>query len=136
MSRFNLLIIVTSLLLAGCGSAAVATPEAAPLPSGTPSPQSSPTHLPTITPFTTVFAATLAAPPAIGIPRIRLADGMEMVYIPAGEFLMGSADDPRASLNEKPQHTVPLEAYWIDRTEVTVASIQGLRGGQRLPDHG
>jgi serine/threonine-protein kinase len=49
---------------------------------------------------------------------------MEMVCIPAGEFLMGSADDPRASLNEKPQHTVPLEAYWIDRTEVTVTNFR------------
>jgi formylglycine-generating enzyme required for sulfatase activity len=50
------------------------------------------------------------------------ADGMVMVYVPAGEFLMGSADsDSQASSNEKPQHMVYLDAYWIDQTEVTNA---------------
>jgi formylglycine-generating enzyme required for sulfatase activity len=45
---------------------------------------------------------------------------MRLVYIPAGEFLMGSADsDGEAFSNEKPQHRVYLDAYWIDRTEVT-----------------
>ena len=44
------------------------------------------------------------------------------VLVPAGEFLMGSADDdPDASAEEKPQHTVYLDAYWIDRVEVTNA---------------
>jgi formylglycine-generating enzyme required for sulfatase activity len=43
-----------------------------------------------------------------------------MVYVPAGEFLMGSTDDdPDASDDEKPQHAVYLDAFWIDRTEVT-----------------
>ena len=45
-----------------------------------------------------------------------------MVYVPAGDFLMGSSDsDPDAGDNEKPQHTVYLDAFWIDRTEVTNA---------------
>ena len=45
-----------------------------------------------------------------------------MVYVPEGEFLMGSADsDADASSDEKPQHTVYLDAYWIDKTEVTNA---------------
>ncbi len=40
---------------------------------------------------------------------------MTMLYVPAGEFQMGSEryDD------EKPIHTVNLDAYWIDQTEVT-----------------
>ena len=46
-------------------------------------------------------------------------DGMRMVYVPAGEFQMGS-DDPY-SFNENPMHTVYLDAFWIDRTEVTNA---------------
>jgi formylglycine-generating enzyme required for sulfatase activity len=42
--------------------------------------------------------------------------------VPAGEFLMGSKDADRyAYNNEKPQHTVYLNAYWVDRTEVTNA---------------
>jgi len=47
-------------------------------------------------------------------------DGMTQVYVPAGEFLMGSSGlDPDAEDDEKPQHTVYLNAFWIDRTEVT-----------------
>ncbi len=43
-----------------------------------------------------------------------------MVYVPAGEFVMGSAsDDAEAENDEKPQHRVMLDAYWIDKTEVT-----------------
>ena len=44
-----------------------------------------------------------------------------MVYVPAGSFLMGSSDaDPLATSEEKPQHTVTLDAFWIDKTEVTL----------------
>jgi serine/threonine-protein kinase len=47
---------------------------------------------------------------------------MVMVYIPAGEFLMGAAgSDRNAGDDEKPQHKVYLEAFWIDLTEVTNA---------------
>ena len=50
---------------------------------------------------------------------------MVMVYVPAGGFMMGSTDaDTEASANEKPQHRVYLDAYWIDRTEVTKAQYQ------------
>jgi formylglycine-generating enzyme required for sulfatase activity len=47
-------------------------------------------------------------------------DGMVMVYVPAGEFNMGS-DDTNSDADEHPRHTVSLDAYWIDRTEVTQA---------------
>jgi len=61
----------------------------------------------------------------IGDTWTRPADGMVMVYVPAGEFLMGSSDaDSQASDNEKPQHTVYLDGYWIDRTEVTNAQYR------------
>jgi len=43
-----------------------------------------------------------------------------MVYIPAGDFLMGAtADAQYANPNEMPQHTVSLDAFCMDRTEVT-----------------
>ena len=52
-------------------------------------------------------------------------DGMVMVYVPAGDFLMGSTDDDRdARDDEKPQHMVYLDAYWIDKTEVTNTMFQ------------
>jgi formylglycine-generating enzyme required for sulfatase activity len=47
------------------------------------------------------------------------SDG-DMVYVPEGEFLMGSNVD---SAEEKPAHTVYLDALWIDRTEVTYAQF-------------
>jgi len=45
-------------------------------------------------------------------------DGMTMILIPAGEFMMGAAEDV-AVVGEGPQHKVYLDAYWIDMTEVT-----------------
>jgi formylglycine-generating enzyme required for sulfatase activity len=51
----------------------------------------------------------------------RLPDGsdMEMVAVPAGDFVMG-ADDPDAPGWEKPEHTHPMEhSYWIGRNDVT-----------------
>jgi formylglycine-generating enzyme required for sulfatase activity len=66
-------------------------------------------------PSTSAPAATPAA--------TRAAQTDSMIYVPAGEFLMGSADgDPDATGVEKPQHTVYLDAYWIDRVEVTNAA--------------
>ena len=41
-----------------------------------------------------------------------------MVYVPAGEFLMGSPDGEGHD-DEHPQHRVTLDEFWIDRTEVT-----------------
>ena len=47
---------------------------------------------------------------------------MAMVFVPAGAFRMGSGEaDPDAEVDEKPQHDVVLDAFWIDRTEVTNA---------------
>ncbi len=42
----------------------------------------------------------------------------DMVYIPAGSFTMGS-DLPDAPADAQPAHTVDLDAFWIDRDEVT-----------------
>ncbi len=54
----------------------------------------------------------------------RYAD-VGMVLVPAGEFLMGSADDDRdAEDREKPQHRVYLPAYALDRTPVTNAQYR------------
>jgi WD40 repeat protein/formylglycine-generating enzyme required for sulfatase activity len=75
----------------------------------TPTPMPIPTEMPT--PTETPWE------PIAGDTWIRPADGMVMVYIPAGEFLMG---DDRSGA----KHTVYLDAYWIDRTEVTNAQYQ------------
>lgn len=52
--------------------------------------------------------------------RVSPIDGMTLVYVPPGEFLMGSWED-EGEVSEHPQHTVYLDAFWIDQTEVTNA---------------
>jgi formylglycine-generating enzyme required for sulfatase activity len=52
----------------------------------------------------------------IGSSKISPQDGMVMFYVPAGEFEMGYAD---GKADEKPVHTVYLDAFWIDQTEIT-----------------
>jgi formylglycine-generating enzyme required for sulfatase activity len=48
-----------------------------------------------------------------------------MVLVPAGEFLMGSAEtDPSASDDEKPRHLVYVDTFWIDKTEITNAQYR------------
>ena len=44
-----------------------------------------------------------------------------MVYVPEGEFRMGRDDGLDY---EKPEHTVYLDAFWIDQTEVTNAQYK------------
>ncbi|MDD5222656.1 MAG: SUMF1/EgtB/PvdO family nonheme iron enzyme [bacterium] len=48
--------------------------------------------------------------------------GGPMLYIPAGEFLMGcnAAVDNQCKSDEKPYHLVNLSAYYIDKYDVTV----------------
>jgi sulfatase modifying factor 1 len=58
--------------------------------------------------------------------RGRLLDLLErlghpLVFVPAGEFLMGSDELP----DERPQHAVTLDAYWIDPYPVTNAQYAG-----------
>jgi eukaryotic-like serine/threonine-protein kinase len=61
--------------------------------------------------------------PAVGSTAVSPMDNMTLFYVPAGDFLMGStsSNDSQAAINEKPQHNVYLNAYWIDSTEVTNA---------------
>lgn len=47
-------------------------------------------------------------------------DGIIMVYIPHGEFTMGSEGE---MVNERPPHKVVLDGYWMGKTEVTVKQL-------------
>ena len=90
----------------------------------TPTATSTQTRTPTQTQTPT---ATLG----VGSTRVSEADGMVQVYVPAGAFEMGSEDgyeicrkyrsDCQQSWfeDEEPVHTVYLDAYWINQTEVT-----------------
>jgi formylglycine-generating enzyme required for sulfatase activity len=90
-------------------------PVATPLLS-TPSPTSEPAPRPSPTPAPTL---------GVGSARTRQEDGMVMVHVPAGSFLMGSLPtDADAYDNEFPQHPVSVDAFWLDRTEVTNAQFR------------
>ncbi len=52
-----------------------------------------------------------------------------MVYIPAGEFIMGQAEDPKTE-GGRP---ISLEAYLIDRHEVTEGQYRNPNSPTRLP---
>jgi formylglycine-generating enzyme required for sulfatase activity len=65
---------------------------------------------------------TETPPPKPGETRPSPRDNMTLIYIPAGEFLMGSSNkDPDSVDIEKPQHRVYLDGYWINKTQVTNA---------------
>ncbi len=49
-----------------------------------------------------------------------------MVQIPAGPFIMGTNYE-RADPQDKPQHTVKMPAYWMDKYLVTNAQYAKIR---------
>ena len=57
--------------------------------------------------------------PTAGSVRINPKDGAEMVYVPAGPFLMGEQD-----IRNNPRRTLTLDAFWIYKYEVTVAQYR------------
>ena len=76
-----------------------------------------------ITPTNTSMLSNTPTPNLIPAPTLRIGstqvsaiDGMVQVYVPAGEFEMGSENGDE---NERPVHLVYLDAYWMDQTEVT-----------------
>ena len=64
-----------------------------------------------------------AASPACG-PGARQGQGPPgMLWVPGGEFTMGT-DDPRSMPNERPAHRVRVHGFWIDEHLVTNAQFR------------
>lgn len=61
---------------------------------------------------------------------VRNGIGMELVYVPAGSFLMGSpASEAERGNDEGPQHQVTIrEGFYMGRYEVTQAQWQAVMG--------
>ena len=99
------------------------TPEPT-LPIQTPSPTRILTPTNTLTPIPWSGAS---------LPWVRPRDGMLMVFVPEGDFIMGVDTEAAIAICHQylsycdlawfegtgPAHTVHLGAYWIDQTEVT-----------------
>ncbi len=71
---------------------------------------------------TAINTPTATPKPSESPSRIsRTQDGMPMILIPAGTFLMGSdATQFRAGSDEMPAHEVTLDPFYIDKYEVNV----------------
>jgi iron(II)-dependent oxidoreductase len=94
---------------------------------------------PSTTEHTFISVSTTVTPPAnpsLGDTWIRPVDEMVMIYVPSGQFEMGYSDAQREEINrmysdgrdewvgvEQFSHTVILNAFWIDQTEVTNAQF-------------
>ncbi len=85
-----------------------------------------PTPTLTFTPSPTPIAAVSANDQ--WTPVIQEFDGMEMVLVPPGCFLMGNEDGDE---DEKPVHEICFDApFWLDRYEVTQGDFVRLGGIQ------
>ncbi len=54
-------------------------------------------------------------------PKLNPKDGAEMVWVPSGEFLMGSNSN---NSDESPQRSVYLDGFWMYKDEVTVGQYR------------
>jgi formylglycine-generating enzyme required for sulfatase activity len=110
-----------ALLLVGIGLNSLLKNPPAATATNSPTP-----NLPTFTsvPFTPppTLTKTAVPTPALGVGSTMTGDhGETLVYVPAGEFKMGSENGED---DEKPVHTVYLDAFWIDQIEVTNKQYQ------------
>lgn len=116
MKRMALTLSITVLLLLACNLfGSVTITPAADLPVNTEVPVSTNVPVNTELPVNTEV-------PGLGSTRISETDGMTLVFVPGGDFTMGSDSSIYAS--ERPVHTVFLDPYWIDQTEVTNAMFE------------
>jgi len=58
--------------------------------------------------------------PAAGTIKKSVRGDIDLVYVPSGEFTMGSDE----KLNEKPKRQVYLDGYWIGKNIVSVAQFR------------
>lgn len=109
------------LVLLGAGLCFLLRPASAPS-----EPVEMPIAVETLPPAEPVLVPTIDTLPVVNAQPTpvkafrRAVDGSLMLFIPAGDFLMGSVkSDTQANQDEKPQHLVYLDDFWIDEVEVS-----------------
>jgi formylglycine-generating enzyme required for sulfatase activity len=76
--------------------------------------------------------------------KAKTVGGIEFVYIPGGEFMMGQSNSsigcPDCSKYEQPEHMVKVSGFWMGKYEVTQKLYQEIMGinhsdviGENLP---
>jgi formylglycine-generating enzyme required for sulfatase activity len=161
--RYVIVMMSAGFVMAGCTSKSISTPNTGigasatqeAINEGSPSTSTSVNQVEVLTPSpapvttATDLPVEESSPVAAGITegrdenvtKTRKIDDMEMVYVPAGGFLMGSTREqieavaplckqypdawnkcqPEQFEREYPAHNVTLGGFWIDRHEVTNA---------------
>ena len=129
----SMLTVYLGLALAACAPATEAALSSTPNPTGTiqPTVTQTPSPIPTSTLTPTLTQTSIPPTPTLGIGSTLVSekDGATLVYVPEGEFMMGSSmesagyaytlDGPHPFWDTAPPYSVTLAAYWIDQTEVT-----------------
>ena len=90
-------------------------PTEAPIATQEPTESAAPTEAPSVTPELTEATATMLP---FSQAEITDSKGAAMVLVPTGNFSMG---DNKGDADERPGHGVYLNAYYIDKFEVTNA---------------
>lgn len=73
---------------------------------------------------------TVPKNPEAGQEWVNPVDGAILIYVPSGEFTMGSSnmygdlEFQQQFLKDRPEHVVHLDGYWIYKHEVTVAQYR------------
>ncbi len=133
------LLLLASMADVGCRSAATGRPTEPVVP------------LPEINKVAAVWrTSNPPGSPMAGDVWVHPKTGMELVYVPAGEFTLGSSDTeiqawlkerpgdkPEWFADQQPQCRVRTKAYWVGRTEVTNAQYERFvrQTGHRCPDY-
>jgi len=139
-TRFLVIVLLLALWLAGAALGAVS--EQRPTEPVSPAPQINPNAVVWRTPQP-------PANPQAGDLWVNPKDEAEMVYVPAGEFLMGTNDarieklleehaDVKREMfaDERPQRQIYLDGFWMDKTEVTVGQYRSFckATGRTMPE--
>lgn len=126
-----LLIFLTFFLIACAPTTSTNTPTSRPSPATVTPVSITPITIPTLTPTST------KVPNAAESQHTSPIDGMPLVFVPAGTVRMGGLDVHADDRDELPAHTVSLDAFWIDKFEVTNAMYMlCVQSGECAPPHG
>ncbi|HPJ40193.1 MAG TPA: SUMF1/EgtB/PvdO family nonheme iron enzyme, partial [Spirochaetota bacterium] len=86
-----------------------------------------------------VLPSCESAPQRNRAETMKTVEGIELVYIPGGSFMMGSKESPeegqrryggdiKSYRTEHPYHKVTLSAFWMGKYEVTQRQYEAVMG--------